>query len=152
MKFKLTKTTKEPFWTTLYQIKALKDFWNVSKWDLWWWIEKESNLSQEDNSRVSWDALVYWDALVSWNARVSWDARVYWDARVSWNAVVSWEIKLQSWWCFARKDKNRDIAEIENEWTILLIKDYEPIEDEEAKKMTVKEIIDKLWYEIEIVD
>jgi len=27
-----------------------------------------------------------------------------------------------------------------------------PVEDEEAKKMTVKEIIDKLWYKIEIVD
>ena len=109
MKFKLTKTTKEPFWITLYQIKALKDFRGVSKWDLWWWIEKESNLSQEDNSRVYWNA------------------RVYWDAR------VSWEIKLQSWWCFARKDKNRDITEIENEWTILLIRDYEPVEDDSKR-------------------
>jgi len=133
MKFKLTTTTKEHCWITLYQIQALKDFWNISKWELWWWIEKESNLSQD------------------WEARVHWNAEVFWNAQVYWNARISWEIKLQSWQCFARKEKDWDVSEIENEWVILLIKDYKPVKETEIKKMTVKEIIEKLWYEIEIV-
>ena len=102
MKYKLTKNTKKHWSTTLYQIEAIKDFGRVGKWSLWWWIEKESNLSQDWdawvswNARVFWDACVYWDAWVFWNASVSLNACVYWDARVSLNACVHWNARV-SW-------------------------------------------------------
>ena len=96
-KFKLIKTDKTtPDWKLLYQIQALKNFWNVSKWEKGWYIEAEWNLSVywnawiSWNARVSWNAIVYWNALVYWNARISWNARVYWNASVSWDASVSW--------------------------------------------------------------
>jgi len=50
MKFSLTKNTKTLLGATLYQIKAEMSFGSISKWELWWWIEKEENLSQEDNA------------------------------------------------------------------------------------------------------
>ena len=94
MKYKLTKNTKKHWSTTLYQIEAIKDFGRVGKWSLWWWIEKESNLSQDWNAWVSWNAWVYWDASVSWNACVSWSASVSWSAMVSLNAWVYWNARV----------------------------------------------------------
>jgi len=94
MKYKLTKNTKKHWSITLYQIEATKDFGRVGKWSLWWWIEKESNLSQDWNAWVSWNAWVYWDASVSWNACVSWSASVSWSAMVSLNAWVYWNARV----------------------------------------------------------
>lgn len=65
-KYKLTTNEKTIWDMKLYQIEALKDFWIIKKGDLWWWIEKEDNLSHN------------WDATVSWNATVYWNARAYW--------------------------------------------------------------------------
>ena len=73
-KYKLTKTKKEVFGTTLYQIEALKDFGDVKKGDKGGWIEKEENLSQEGNSWVFGDACVFDNAQVSENACVSGNA------------------------------------------------------------------------------
>ncbi len=70
MKYKLTNNKKEFAERTLYQIEALKDFGNIKKGDLGGWIEKECNLSQDDNC---W---VYRDAWVSGNARVSGNAKL----------------------------------------------------------------------------
>ena len=127
MKFSLTKNTKDWFGTTLFQIKAEMSFGSVSKGDFWGRIEKESNLSQENNAWVYGDALVYDDA------------RVYGDALVYGNALVSGKIKLELWQCFARKEKDRDVSEVENAWIILLIKDYKPAE-EEVMEMTVADV------------
>ena len=106
-KFELTWNTKDHFGITLYQIRALKDFNNISKGDLGGWVEKEENLSQDGlswisgNARVHGNAWVYGDALVSGNAGVygnalvsgnawvSGNARVYGDALVYGNALVS---------------------------------------------------------------
>jgi len=141
MKFKLTKETKQHYWITLYRIEALKDFDNISKWDKWWWVEKEENLSQDNTAWVYWNAFVYWNASVSWNARVYWNAWVSWGARVYWDARVYWGFKLQFWRCFARKQKDWDITEIENWDRILLIKDYKPAEKEtHTIKLDWKEI------------
>jgi hypothetical protein len=52
--------------------------------------------------------------LVYGNAWVSGDARVYGDAWVYGNARVSGKIKLEFGWCFARKDKDWNVSEIEN--------------------------------------
>ena len=81
-KFELTKNKKEVFGTTLYQIKALKDFSNVSKGDLGGWIKKESNLSQLNNAWVYDDAKVYGNARVYGDAWVSGSAKVYGNAWV----------------------------------------------------------------------
>jgi hypothetical protein len=58
-KYKLTKTKKEYSLITLYQIEALRDFGNIKKGDKGGWIEKEDNLSQEDNAWVFGNAKVY---------------------------------------------------------------------------------------------
>lgn len=82
MKYKLTKNTKRYDGKTLYQIEAIKDFWNVKKWDLWWWIEKENNLSQE------WKARVYWNARVSWRYNYTqWRFIWWWD--VDWFTEIT---------------------------------------------------------------
>ena len=80
MKYKLTKTTKKVAGIILFQIQALKDFGNVKKGDLGGWIEKEENLSQEDNAWVSGDAKVFGDAVVYGNALVFGNALVYGNA------------------------------------------------------------------------
>ena len=147
MKFSLTKNTKQRCWVTLYQIKAEKSFCDVSKGDLWGRIEKEDNLSQNGNARiyanaqVSENARIFGNARVSGNVRIfenaqifgdaqiSGDIKIFGNARVSGNAQVFGKIKLQSWRCFARKEKDWNISEIENEWIILMIKDYKLVEE-----------------------
>ena len=64
-KYELTSTTTEWAGKTLYKIKALKDFSNVKKGDLGGWVEKESNLSQQNDAWVYGNAKVYGDARVS---------------------------------------------------------------------------------------
>ena len=73
----------------LYQIRALKDFSNVSKGDLGGFIEQENNLSVDGNAWVSDNAEVYGDARVFGNARVSGNAWVSGNLEVSGNARVS---------------------------------------------------------------
>jgi len=160
-KFELTEKTKTHFDRTLYQIKALKDFGDVEKGELGGWIEKESNLSQEGDAWVYYNARVFGDARVFDNAsvfgktwvygntwvfgnawvfgdvRVFGDAWVFGDVRVSgktWvfgNARVSGKLKLESGWCFGSKRANWNVTELENEDEILLIKDYKPAVNDE---------------------
>lgn len=51
-KYKLTTESIESLGYTLYRIKALKDFGDVEKGDKGGFIEKEDNLSQEDDCWV----------------------------------------------------------------------------------------------------
>lgn len=129
MKFKLTSNTKLYCGTTLYQIQATASFGNVKEWDLGWWIEKESNLSQEGDSWVSGNALVFGDAWVFGNALVFGDALVFGSAWVYGNALVFGKFKINTGLLFGRKDKDWNVTEVENEWTILLIKDYKPVQE-----------------------
>ena len=133
-KYKLTSNTKVILWTTLYQIEALISFGNVSKWDLGWWIEKETNLDQ------------YWDA------RVYWNARVYWDARVSWNARVYWKLKLSLWFFFWIRCKKEEIKYVKlDDDNEIICKWYIKVETEEEKPSlkwkTVKVELDWVTYE-----
>ena len=57
-KYSLTKTTKEFLGKTLFQIKAEISFGSVVKGELGGYIEKEDNLSQENNAWVSGNAQV----------------------------------------------------------------------------------------------
>ena len=66
----------------LYKIRALKDFKGILKGTIGGYIEKEDNLSQEDNC---W---VFQDAEVHGNARVYGNAAVFENAAVCESAVV----------------------------------------------------------------
>ena len=66
-----TKTIYLPFGTvTLHRIKAVVEFGLVKVGDLGGWIEKEENLSHEEN------AWVYGDAEVCGNAKVYGNANM----------------------------------------------------------------------------
>ena len=69
-KYKLTEETINVNGITLYRIEALKDFSDVKKGDKGGFLEKEYNLSQEDNCWVYGNAKVYDDAVVCDNAEV----------------------------------------------------------------------------------
>jgi len=73
---------------TLYRIKALKSFGNVSLGDLGGYIEKEANLSHDGDCWVYGNANVHGNAIVYGNAHVSENAHVYGNAHVSENAIV----------------------------------------------------------------
>ena len=88
-KFKLTKNTKEVFGVTLFQIQALKDFFSVSKGELGGWVEKESNLSQENNCWISGNARIYGNVRIFGNARIFDNARISGDARIFDNTRIS---------------------------------------------------------------
>jgi carbonic anhydrase/acetyltransferase-like protein (isoleucine patch superfamily) len=87
-KYSLTKTTKQFFGTTLYQIKAEVSFGMITKGELGGYIEKEENLDHEGNAWVYGNAWVSGDARVYGNAQVSGDAWVYGNARVYGDAWV----------------------------------------------------------------
>ena len=95
-KYELTSTTKDFFGTTLYQIRALKDFGIVKAGDLGGWIEKEENLSQEGECWVAGNAGVFGNAWVFGNARVFGDAKVCGDARVYGKAQVSGNAEISN--------------------------------------------------------
>ncbi|GAA4667868.1 hypothetical protein [Bartonella pachyuromydis] len=93
-KYKLTseiKQIKNMFTreiTTLYRIKALKDFSDVKEGDLGGFIEKESNLSHDGNCWVYNEACVYNNAHVSDNATVCDYASVFDNAKIESNSKV----------------------------------------------------------------
>lgn len=87
-KFELTNETKTICGKTLFRIKALISFGNVSAGDLGGFIEKEENLSHSGRAWVYGDAKVYGDAEVYGNARVYGNAWVYGNAQVYDNACV----------------------------------------------------------------
>lgn len=73
---------------TLYRIKALIDFDDVSSGDLGGYIEKEENLSQEGNAWVYDNAWVYGDAKICKDAKVRDNAHIYDNATIYDNACV----------------------------------------------------------------
>ena len=88
-KYSLTKNTKQWCGVTLFQIKAEISFGSVSKGDLGGYIEKEENLSQENDAWVSGNSEVSGDAKVYGNSRVYGNAWVYGNSEVYGNAWVS---------------------------------------------------------------
>lgn len=73
-----TKTIYLPFGTvTLHRIKAVVEFGLVKVGDLGGWIEKEENLSHEENAWVYGDAEVCGNAKVYGNAWVCGNAKVF---------------------------------------------------------------------------
>ena len=72
----------------LYRIRALKDFKGILKGTIGGYIEKENNLSQEDNCWVFENAKIHGNAKIYGNARVFENAEVRGDAEVCGNARV----------------------------------------------------------------
>ena len=105
-KYELTNETKEFAGTTLYRIKALRDFRDVREGELGGWVGGYKNLSQEGycwvyehayvsgNAKVHGNAKVYEHAYVSGNAKVVGNAKVYGYAWVSGDAYVYGNAKV----------------------------------------------------------
>ena len=74
--------------STIYRIKALKDFGDVKAGDMGGFVEKEENLSHEGPCWIYDDAMVYHNAKVRDNAIVRGYARVYNESQVLHNAIV----------------------------------------------------------------
>ena len=90
-KFELDLSTETEFFgRKFFRIKALTTFGDVEKGDLGGFIEKEENLSQENNAWVYGNAKVYGNAWVCGNAKVCGDAEVYGNAKVCGNADLVW--------------------------------------------------------------
>ena len=106
-KFKLTKETRTEDGVILHRIVACKNFGNVEKGEEGGWIEKEENLSQENDAWVFGDARVFDNARVYGNARVSGDAWVYDNAR------VSGDLKIIGGEFYYTKPKSEEIGKIE---------------------------------------
>lgn len=87
-KYELTDVTKIISGVTVRRIKSLIDFYGVKAGDLGGWIEKESNLAQDDLSWVYDDAAVFGDAKVFDNACIYDNAVVFNNAKVYGNARV----------------------------------------------------------------
>ena len=87
-KFELTSETKAFFGETLYRIRALISFGDVSAGDLGGFVEKEENLDQYGDAWVSGNAMVSGDAMVSGNARVAGNARVDKIGAIFWVGAV----------------------------------------------------------------
>src|SRR6202158_698372 len=68
--------------TTLYRIRALKDFGSVKAGDLGGFVGSERNLSQDGTCWVADDAQVYDQAVITDDAQILGRARIYDRARV----------------------------------------------------------------------
>jgi len=130
----------------LFQIKALKTFWSVEKWELGWYIESEKNLAQ-----VSGNAWVYGDAWVYGNARVYGDAWV--SAKKSF--TKGWFIGGDDSWKLT-KLTHEQIGN--NFWeSNYVLGDYEITDIEEEKveesieEITLEEVCKRLGKNIKII-
>ena len=113
-KYELTTNVKTGFGRKLFQIKALVSFGDVTAGDLGGYIEKEENLSHDDNAWVYDDAWVFGDALVFDNARVFGDARVCGDAWVCGDARVCGDADYICFKGFGSENRNTTIFRTKN--------------------------------------
>ena len=81
-KYELTTETLQFAGRTLHRIKAVKDFDFIQAGEFGGWIEKEENLSQDDNAWIYYNAMVFGNANVFGNAKVYGYAKVYDYAKV----------------------------------------------------------------------
>ena len=82
-KYELTDDSITFMGRKLFRIRAIRSFNDVTVGDFGGYIEKEENLSHDN------DAWISDNARISGNARISDKARIYGDARISGNARIS---------------------------------------------------------------
>ena len=87
-KYELTDETIDVNGHTLHRIKAIRDFDDVKVGELGGFIEKEYNLSHDNNAWISDNAKVSGNAWISDNAKVYGNAMVYGKSMVSGDAMV----------------------------------------------------------------
>jgi predicted acyltransferase (DUF342 family) len=111
-KFELTtEFITNAFGKKLFRIKALVEFGDVKAGELGGYVEKEGNVSQDDNAWVSGDAEVFGNAKVSGNAKVFGNAKVYDNAWVSGDARV-----YDNAWVFGDARVSGDAWVSDNAW------------------------------------
>lgn len=88
-KYELTDDSIRWSGATLYRIRALKSFGDVSKGDLGGFIEGEKNLSHSGTCWVYDNAMVCGNARVMEDARIDYEAHIFGNAKISKSAVVS---------------------------------------------------------------
>lgn len=81
-KYEFTGETMDFFGRTLHRIRSLRAFSDINIGDIGGWIEKEENLSHNNNAQVGGEAWVYGKAQVGSKAQVYGKARVGGDARI----------------------------------------------------------------------
>ena len=81
-KYELTTETLQFAGRILHRIKAVKDFDFIQAGEFGGWIEKEENLSQDDNAWIYYNAMVFGNANVFGNAKVYGYAKVYDNANI----------------------------------------------------------------------
>ena len=99
-KFELTTDTKMFFGRKLFRIKALTSFGDVTAGDLGGYVEKEENLSHDndawisDNARIFGDARICDNAWISGYAHIYDHADIYGNARIYGNACISGNARI----------------------------------------------------------
>lgn len=73
----------------LYRIRALKNFWYVSKGELGGYIESEYNLSQENNCWIADNARAFENAIIKNNAQICDDVIVQGNVIIRDNSFIS---------------------------------------------------------------
>ena len=106
-KYEFTGETMDFFGRTLHRIRSLRAFSDINIGDIGGWIEKEENLSHNNNAQVFDDAQVFG------NAQVFDDAQVGGDALVGGEAQVGGEARIFSnhhYWTSPRIGSRNDIT------------------------------------------
>ena len=140
----LTSESKEVFGNKVYRIQALKNFIagnnrKVKKNDKGGWVQSESNLSQEgscwlfdeavgmENSRRFENAVGYGDSQQYGNSRQSGNSWQSGDSWQSGNSQQYGDMKCETGYYFAYKEKSWNITEIDmGDGGICLVRDYQP--------------------------
>jgi len=145
-KYKLTKESKEVFGNKVYRIQAIKDFTcingrEVKKSYLGGWVQSEDNLSQDG---LCW---LFDEAVGMENSKRTENSIGSGNSQQSGNSRQSGNSKLSSGYCFAYKQKNWNITEIDmGDGGICLVEDYKE-EKENLSGKTVSVFIDGKEYE-----
>ena len=93
-KYELTDDSITFMERKLFRIRAIRSFNDVAAGDLGGYVEKEENLSHDndawisDNARISGNAHIYDHVNISGNAHIYDHADIYGDARISGNACI----------------------------------------------------------------
>ena len=87
-KYELTDDSITFMGRKLFRIRAIRSFNDVAVGDLGGYIEKEENLSHDDDAWIYDKACVCDNACISGNARICHDARIYNNAHIYGNARI----------------------------------------------------------------
>ncbi len=106
-KYEFTGETMDFFGRTLHRIRSLRAFSDINIGDIGGWIEKEENLSHNNNAQVFDDAQVFGKAQVFDDAQVGGDALVGGEAQVGGEARI---FSNHHYWTSPRIGSRNDIT------------------------------------------